>query len=110
LRKLNEFREKYQIEITKKFAALENLNDDEDVNRTWGNIKNFIETPAKESLVLHYLKHNKPWCDEECLGSLDQRKRVKLQWIQDPSQSTVDILNNLRREVSRHFREKRRHI
>ena len=36
LRKLNEpeVREQYQIEITKRFAALENLNDDEDVNRT----------------------------------------------------------------------------
>ena len=29
-----------------------------------------------------------------------------MQWIQDPSQSNVDILNNVRREVSRHFRHK----
>ena len=36
LRKLNgpEVREQYQIEITSRFAALENFNDDEDVNRT----------------------------------------------------------------------------
>jgi len=36
LRKLNELevRKQYQIEITNSFAALENLNDDEDVNRT----------------------------------------------------------------------------
>ena len=36
LRKLNEpeEREQYQIEITNRFAALENLDDDEDVNRT----------------------------------------------------------------------------
>ena len=36
LRKLNELevREQYQIETTNRFAALENLNDDEDVNRT----------------------------------------------------------------------------
>ena len=35
LRKLNELevRKKYQIEITNKFAALENSNEDEDVNR-----------------------------------------------------------------------------
>ena len=40
LRKLNEpqVREQYQIEITNRFAALENLSDDEDVNRTWENI------------------------------------------------------------------------
>jgi len=29
-----------------------------------------------------------------------------MQWIQDPSQSNVDNLNNVRREVSRHFRNK----
>ena len=53
LRKLNEpeIREQYQIEITNRFAALENLN--EDVNRTWENIKENIQTSAKESLGLH---------------------------------------------------------
>ena len=41
LRKLNEtgFRKQYQIEITNRFTSLENTNDDEDVNRTWENIK-----------------------------------------------------------------------
>ena len=39
---------------------------------------------------------------------MDQRKRAKLQWIQDPSQSSVDILNKVRREVSRHFRDKKK--
>ena len=41
LGKLNEpeVREQYQIEITNSFAALMNLNDDGDVNRTWENIK-----------------------------------------------------------------------
>jgi len=49
LRKLNEreVRKHYQIEITNRFAALENLNDDEDVNRTWENIKENIQTPEK---------------------------------------------------------------
>ena len=80
LRKLNEpeVRKQYQIEITNRFAALENLNDDEDVNRTCENIKENIQTSAKESLDLHELKQNKPWLDEECLGFLDQRKRAKM--------------------------------
>jgi len=87
LRKLNEpeVREQYQIEITNRFAALENVNDDEDINRTWENIKENIQTSAEESLGLHKLKQNKPWFDEECLGFLAQRKRAKMQWIQDPS-------------------------
>ena len=62
LRKLNELevRKKYQIEITNRFAVLENLNDDEDVNTTWENIKENIQTSAKESLGLHELKQKKP--------------------------------------------------
>jgi len=31
-----------------------------------------------------------------------------MQWIQDPSQSKVEILNNVRREVSRHFGNKKK--
>jgi hypothetical protein len=68
LRKLNEteVREHYQIEIRNRFAALENLNND--INRTWENIKENIQTSAKESLGLQKLKQNKPRFDEECLG------------------------------------------
>ena len=67
LRKLNEpeVREQCQIEITNRFAALENFNDDEDVERTWENIEENIKTSAKESLELHELKRNKPWFDDE---------------------------------------------
>jgi len=38
LRKLNELevRKQYQIEITNRFAALENLRDGEGINRSWG--------------------------------------------------------------------------
>ena len=54
LRKLNELevKEKYQIEITNRFAALENLIVDKNVNRAWENIKENIKTSAKESLGL----------------------------------------------------------
>ena len=53
---------------------------------------------------MHEMKQHKPWFDEECLGILVQRKRAKMQWIQDPSQSNVDNLNNVRRDASRHGR------
>ena len=51
LRKLNELEveKKYQIEITNRFVALENLNDDEDINWAWENTKENIKTSAKES-------------------------------------------------------------
>ena len=62
LRKLNkrEVRKQYQIEITNTFAALENLSDDEDINRVWENIKGNIKTSAKESSCLQKLKHQEP--------------------------------------------------
>ena len=50
-----EVRKQYQIEITNKFAALENLSDNEDINRAWENIKENIKTSAKESLDLREL-------------------------------------------------------
>ena len=33
-----------------------------------------------------------------------------MQWLQDPKQSNVDNLNNVRCEGSRHFSNKRRNI
>jgi hypothetical protein len=42
-----------------------------------------LKTSAKESLGLHELKQYKPWPDEECVGTLDQRKQAKIEWIQD---------------------------
>jgi hypothetical protein len=49
LRELNdlEIRKRYQIEITKRFAALENTSDDEGINRAWESIKENIKTSAK---------------------------------------------------------------
>ena len=55
MRKFNEpeVREQYQIEITNRFAALENFNDYEDVNRTWENIKypNFSERESGSARI-----------------------------------------------------------
>jgi glycine betaine/choline ABC-type transport system substrate-binding protein len=49
LRKLNELevRKQYKIEVTNRFAALENLSDSEDMNRAWKNFKEHIKTSAK---------------------------------------------------------------
>jgi len=85
---------------------LENSNDGEDINRAWENIKENIKTPSKESLDLQELKQHKPCFDEECEGFLNQRKQAKIQWLQDPSQSNEDNLNNVSREASRHLRIK----
>ena len=96
LRKLNELevRKQYEIKISNKFAALENLNDSEDIYRAWENIKENIKIAAKETLGLYELKQHTPWFDEECLYFLDQWKQAKMQWLQDPNQSSVDNLSS----------------
>jgi len=91
----------YQTEISNRLAALENLSE---------SIKKNIKTSTKDSLCLHELKQHKPWFDEESLHFLDHRKQVKIQWVQDLSQSSVDNMHNVRRKASKHFRNKRRNI
>jgi hypothetical protein len=106
LRQLNdmEVKKQYQIEITNRYAALENVSEDEEISRASESIKENIKTSATGT---HEIKQHKPWFDEKCLGILDQRKQTKMQWIQDPSQSNVDTLNKVRRDASRHFRNKK---
>ena len=83
LRKLNdlEVRKQYQIEITNRFAALENVSEDKDINMAWESIKENIKISATESLGMHEMEQHKPWIDEECLRILDQKKQAKIQWI-----------------------------
>jgi hypothetical protein len=101
INKLNEVegKEQYRVEISNRFAALENLDTEVDVNKAWETIRENINMSAKEY---------KPWFDEGCSELLDQRKQTKLQWLQDPSEINGDNLNNIRRETSRHFRNKKR--
>jgi len=67
LRKLSELEvtKQYQIKISNRFAALENLSVSKDISRVSENIKEKTKTAAKESLVLYEPKHYKHWFDEE---------------------------------------------
>jgi hypothetical protein len=86
-----EVRKEYQIEITNRFAALENLDNDGDIYRAWENIKENIQTSARKSLGTHVSKQHKPWFGEECLGFLGRRKQVKTQWMQDQAKAMQRI-------------------
>jgi hypothetical protein len=55
-----EVRTQYQINISNSFAAFENLNESEDINRVLGNIEENIKTSAKDSLGLNEMKKHKP--------------------------------------------------
>jgi len=110
LRKLSELevRKKYQIKISNRLTALEILNDSENINRACENIEENIKTSAKENLGLNELKQHKTWFDENSLRLLEERKQAKMQSLQNPNQSRVDILNNVRREANRHFMSKKK--
>jgi hypothetical protein len=79
-----------------------------DIKRAWETIRENIKISAKVSLGYYELKKHKPWFDEGCSKLLDQRNHAKLQWLQDPSKINGDNINNIRREASRHFRNKKR--
>jgi hypothetical protein len=103
-----EVKEKYQVEISNRFAALESLYGSFDINNAWEIIRENIKTSDKDNLGYQKLKHNKSWCGNECSKLIDQRKQAKLQWLQNPSQINGDNLKNVRCETSRTFRKKQR--
>jgi hypothetical protein len=112
IKRLNEEegKEQYCVEVSNRFAALNGLDTEVEINSTWETIRVNIKSSAKESLGYYELRKHKPWFDEGSSKLLDQRKQVKLQWLQDPSDPCVngDNLKNVRREVSKHFRNKKR--
>jgi hypothetical protein len=110
LKTLNEVdsKEKYRFEFSNRFTVLEDLDAKVDINSAWKTIRENIKMAPKEILCYYELKKHKPWFEEGCSELLDQWKRAKLQWLQDPSEINGDNLNNVRREAGRHFLNKKR--
>jgi hypothetical protein len=88
LEKLNEAKgkEQYHVEVSNRFAALEDLAAEVEINSAWEMIRENIKISAEKSLGYCELKKHKPWFDEGCSKLLDQRKQAKWQWLQDPSE------------------------
>jgi hypothetical protein len=99
---------KYRIEVSDRFAAFEDLDTEMEINSTQETIRENIKISAKENLGYYEMKKQKSSFGEGCSELLDQRKQVKLQWLQDPGEINGDNLNSARYEASRHFRNKRR--
>ena len=93
--------------ISNRFIALENLNDEKDINSAWENITGNIKTLSKESLGLHVSTQHKSRFDEY-LRCLNHSKQTKTQLLQNPNQRNVDNLNNVRSKTLRHFRNKKK--
>jgi hypothetical protein len=77
LKKLNEVgdKEHYHIEVSNRFAGLEDLGPMKDINSVWETIRENIKLSAKE---FYELKKHKPWSDKGCSKLLDSRKQAKL--------------------------------
>jgi hypothetical protein len=61
-----------KVTIKNMFTAVENLEDNGDINRAWDTIiRKIIKISAKESIGHCESKHHKPWFDEECSESVD---------------------------------------
>jgi hypothetical protein len=110
LKKLNEVggKEKYCVEISNRFAALEDFYIEMEINSAWEMNRENIKISAKQSLGYFELKKHRPWFDERCSKLLDQRKQATLKCLKDPSEINGDNLNNVRHEASRYFRDKKR--
>ena len=53
-------RKQYQVKISKRCAALENLNDSDNTKRVWENNKENTKISAAKSLGLHEQKQQAP--------------------------------------------------
>jgi hypothetical protein len=62
----------------------------------------------ESGLFYLFLKKHRPWFDEGCSQLLNQRQQAKLQWLQEPNEIHGDNGDNVRREASGHFRNKKR--
>jgi hypothetical protein len=81
LKKLNEVegKEHYRVEVSKRFASLEDLDTEVEINSASEMIPENRNISAKESLGYYELRKHKTWFDEECSKLVNQRKRAKLQ-------------------------------
>jgi hypothetical protein len=90
-----EVKEKYHIEISKRFEALENLDKNLDILRLLQkSIRESMKISAKENQGYSWLNCNKQWFNDKCSKLTDQRKQDNLQWLQNQSQIDGDNLQN----------------
>jgi hypothetical protein len=66
LKKLNdvEGKEQFRVVVSNRFAALEGLDTEVEINSAWETIRESITVSAKESLGYFELKNHMPWFDK----------------------------------------------
>jgi hypothetical protein len=61
-----EGKEQYRVEVSNRFATLEDLDAEVGINSAWEIIRENIKISAKESLGYCELNKYKPWFDQAC--------------------------------------------
>jgi hypothetical protein len=98
-----EIKEHFQIKISNRFAALENLYDSKHNKRAWESNRKTIKISVKENLGLYEWKQHIPWLDKNVHNFQIQGSRLKCTGFRI---QTKDNLNNVRCGGSRYFRKK----
>jgi hypothetical protein len=99
-RKLNESHSRFErCRVQKNLFRLPELESQLADNRT-----EQLRLPQLSRFLRYYeIKQRKPWFNERCPKLLDERKRVKVQWLQDRSENNGDIRTMLRYAASGNF-------
>jgi hypothetical protein len=63
---------KYRVEVSNRFAALEDLDAGVEIITIWETIRENIKISTQESLGYYEPKQHKPWFVEVCSKLLDQ--------------------------------------
>jgi hypothetical protein len=68
LKKLNEgeSKEQYCVQVSNRFAALEDLDEEVEINSDWETIRENVNISAKDSIGYFELKKHKLWFGEGC--------------------------------------------
>jgi hypothetical protein len=74
-----EGKEKYRVEASNRFAALEDLDTEVEINSAWEMIRESINISAKETLGVYELEKHMPWFNKGCSELLDHRKQANVQ-------------------------------
>jgi phosphomevalonate kinase len=75
-KELNELegKEQFVVEVSNRFAGLEDLDAEVEINSAWETIRENIKISAKESVGYFKLKKHKQWFNEGCSKLLEQKK------------------------------------
>ena len=72
---------RYAVEVRNKYEALEEVAEDEGVNRDWRILQDSLKDSAEKLIPRERKRERQSWMTEEILDFMEQRRRMKSQSI-----------------------------